>query len=126
MAKKKNTPVKSSNDESILNQLATKAGTVAGELIVAKNNIAEKVGNAVDTVKTKVKSITGGKKTTPKKAVKKAVKAVVKKVAKKVAPAKKAAKKAVKKVAKKVATAKKTISKAAKKTVKKAAPARKR
>ena len=67
MAKKKNNSEQSSNDESILNQLATKAGTVAGELIAAKNNVAEKVENAVDAVKAKVQSITGGKKTTPNK-----------------------------------------------------------
>ena len=121
MAKKKSAPANSTNDESILNQLATKAGTVVGEIIVAKNKVTEKVGNAVDTVKAKVQNLTGSKKPTAKKVAK----AVVKKAAKKVAPVKKAAKKAAKKVvkkaAKKVATAKKTAKKAAKSTVKKAA-----
>jgi len=115
MAKKKTAPAKSTNDDSILNQLATKAGTVAGGLIVAKHRIGEKVSNALDAVKSKVQNVTGTKKPTAKKVAKK----VVKKVAKKAAPVKKAVKKTVKKVAKKAATAKKTIKKAAKKTVRK-------
>ena len=122
MAKKKSAPANSTNDESLLNQLATKAGTVAGEIIVAKNKVAEKVTNAVETVKTKVQRLTGSKKPTAKKLVK----AVAKKVAKKAAPVKKAAKKVVKKAAKKVATAKKTVKKVAKKTVKKASRAKRK
>ncbi len=123
MAKKKSTSAKSTNDDSILNKLATQAGHVAGELIVAKNQVVEKAGNAIDKVKSTVRKITGSKKASPKKAakaVKKVAKKAVKKVVKKAAPVKKAAKKAVKKAAKKAAPAKKAV----KKLVKQVAPAK--
>jgi hypothetical protein len=119
MATKKNKSSKPANDDSILNKIASQAGHVAGELIVAKNQVVEKAGNAIEKVKTTVRNLTGSKKPAAKKAAK-AVKKVAKKAAKKAAPVKKAAKKAVKKIAKKAAP----VKKAAKKMVKKVAPAK--
>ncbi len=127
MAQKKNNQKKAVAEESMLNKIAGDAAYMAGKVVVAKNNLVEMAGSAIETVKTTIQNIAPKKNTAPKKAVKAAVKKVVKKavpvkkIAQKAAPAKKAVKAAVKKVVKKAAPAKKIIKKTAKKAVKKIA-----
>ena len=110
MAKKKAEPT----NEPMIEKIAGKLGHMTGEVIVAKNNLVNMAGGAIDSVKSTIQKITA-KKPKAKKAVKKAVKATVKKVEKKVATAKKAAKATVKKVVKKTAPAKKAVKKVVKK-----------
>lgn len=121
MVQKKNSPAKPVEDESMLNKIAGDAAYMAGKMVVAKNDLVEMAGGAIETVKTAVKKITSKKNVEPKEAVK----AAVSKVVKKVAPAKKAAKKAVKNIVKKTVPAKKTVKAATKKVVKKATSAKK-
>lgn len=126
MATKKSSSKKATTEPTLITKIATQVGQVAGEIVVAKNKLVEKAGQAIDSVKSTIGNITSDKKAAPKKAapkktVKAAVKKVVKKAIKKAAPAKKSAKKAVKKVVKKTAPAKTAIKKSIKKVVKKAA-----
>jgi len=139
MAQKKNNPTKPVEEESMLNKIAGDAAYMAGKMVVAKNDLVEMAGGAIETVKTAVKKITTKKNVEPGELVKaavakvekkvapanKAAKKVAKKVVKKAAPAKKAVKAAIKKVAKKTAPARKAAKAAVKKVVKKAAPAKK-
>jgi len=116
MATKKNNSKKATSEPTLITKIGTQVGQVAGEIVVAKNKLVEKAGQAIDSVKSTIGNIAAAQKTAPKKAAaKKTVKAAVKKVVKKTAPVKKAAKKAVKKIVKKVAPAKKVIKKTAKK-----------
>lgn len=121
MAKKKNNQKNAVPEESMLNKIAGDAAYMAGKMVVAKNNLVEKAGGAIETVKTTIQNITAKKEAEPKKAVK----AAIKKVVKKVAPAKKAANKVVKKVVQKTVPAKKAIKASVNKVAKKAAPAKK-
>jgi hypothetical protein len=121
MATKKNNAKKATTEPTLITKIGTQVGQVAGEIVVAKNKLVEKAGQAIDSMKSTIGSITADKKAAPKKTVKAAVKKVVKKAIKKTEPAKKAAKKAVKKIVKKSAPAKKAVKKVVKKVVKKAA-----
>lgn len=121
MAQKKNTQPKRVEEESMLNKIAGEAAYMAGKVVVAKNDLVEMAGGAIETVKAAVQKITAKKKSESKEAVK----AAVKKVVKKITPAKKAVKSAVKKIEKKAAPAKKAVKAAVKKAVKKATPAKK-
>jgi|GEM_PF-2258555 len=121
MATKKNNAKKTTTEPTLITKIGTQVGQVAGEIVVAKNKLVEKAGQAIDSVKSTLGSITADKKAAPKKTVKAAVKKVVKKAIKKTAPAKKA----VKKIVKKSAPAKKAVKKVVKKVVKKAAPVKK-
>lgn len=121
MAQKKNNPTKPVEEESMLNKIAGDAAYMAGKMVVAKNDLVEMAGGAIETVKTAVKKITAKKNIEPGEAVK----AAVSKIVKKVAPAKKAAKKVTKKIVKKAAPAKKTAKVTVKKVAKKVAPAKK-
>lgn len=116
---KKKTNSKKTVEEPLLEKIAGKLGNITGELIVAKNNLVEMAGGAIDSVKETIYNITA-KKPAHKKAVKvvakKAVKAATKKVVKKAAPAKKAVKAVAKKIVKKAAPVKKAIKKTVKKT----------
>lgn len=127
MAKKK-TNSKTAVPEPILEKIAGKLGHITGELIVAKNNLVERAGGAINSVKETIQNITA-KKPAAKKAVKavakKAVKVGIKKVVKKTVPVKKVAKKVIAKAVKKTAPVKKEVKKAIKKVAKKAAPAKK-
>lgn len=110
MANKKST-AKAATNEPLIEKIAGKLGHMTGEVIVAKNNLVNMAGGAIDTVKSTIKNITAKKKPEAKKAVK----AAVKKVVKKATPAKKA----IKKVVKKAAPVKKAVKKVMKKAVKK-------
>jgi hypothetical protein len=112
MATKK---VPSNKIEAGVIKVAGALGAIAGTVAVKKDQLVKKAGEVIDTAKAKWKSITGAKRTAPKK-----VKKAVKKAATK---AKGSVKKAAKKVVKRSAVAKTTVKKTAgkvKKTVSKA------
>jgi hypothetical protein len=104
--------------KSTMVKIAEKVGELAGKIVNQKEHFVEMAGDAIDSVKEKVKGITG-KKRAVKNAVKRVAKKAVKKIEKKVInpAAKKISKSAP---AKKVTDTKKTVKAVVKKATKKA------
>lgn len=122
--------------KSAMNKIAETIGTVAGEIAVKKEQIADMASNAIKAVKSKIheatapeikKSNTAVKKVSKKVNVSNNIKVAKRKADKKIAaPAKKTAtaakkplKKAVSQATKKASPANRTAAKPAKKAVKK-------
>lgn len=123
MAAKKSTSKRASSEKTILNTIAEKAGTIAGEIAAGKDHLVKMAGGAIDSVKATIHNITAPAK--KKSASKRPAKASVKKTVKKAAPIKKAIKKSAKVPGRKPAAKSAPLKKVPVKAIKKAAPVKK-